>query len=706
MNSPHYLVRASLRCLLILFAVLLLPLCGQAGTATVTANCRSIILDEFQGAAPGGTVYASVTTYDGSSGYPLGMSTTYPYTFNNSEELRPRSGSPGVYEADFGAYQSGLVAYGRFTLNLPTTDSDANGLPDISQKDKASNVSFTGSGYSDFSAAAGNGGAFSIQNGQLNRAANAQSGTFSYRSVEPLVTVYYSGTFRLSTASGSASYTRGTPNSITLTLTLNDGATTTPATASTTFTVVNANQITLPAFTLTAGGVPLAVQAMTLNRTGTKYFGNMTLTDGYPGSSWADYTGWVTEIVDTNDANANGIPDLSDTFTPPVNQPPTAQLTAPLNGATFLAPANISLSAEASDSDGTVAKVEFFNGAAKLGEDTSAPYSFAFNNVGIGTYTLTAKATDNQGAATTSSPVKIVVNSDATKRIIYSTAFDWAEGYKGYAAGYFLAGQNGWVDLGGGADGVLTNGLPGQGPSAFIGYAAATGSDNTWVWQPVNYTPTPALPVIKFSTLMQVVDSSNGKYDDFCWELWNSQGTMLLGLDFDNNNLHVYYYYDGNTYYQDTQKTFSNTNVYQLLVSLDVPANRWSATLDGQTLVNQLPITTAGSTIDIADFDAVWYIYNTNAPGDNLMMFDNYQISAETKVQAPATMSLVGRPTGGQITLRAQGAANVSFTLQTSSNLSSWTDRQTKNADAQGVVDFTETFSTGTARAFYRVRQN
>src|SRR5687768_13121420 len=60
------------------------------------------------------------------------------------------------------------------------------------------------------------------------------------------------------------------------------------------------------------------------------------------------------------------------------NNPPTAQIASPANGATFTAPANISISATASDSDGTVARVDFFQGATLLGSDTTAPYSFGW----------------------------------------------------------------------------------------------------------------------------------------------------------------------------------------------------------------------------------------------------------------------------------------------------------------------------------------
>jgi hypothetical protein len=89
-------------------------------------------------------------------------------------------------------------------------------------------------------------------------------------------------------------------------------------------------------------------------------------------------------------------------------------LSSPSNGASFVAPANITLTATANDTDGSVTKVEFFEGANKLGEDTTSPYSFPWNNVAAGTYTLTVKATDDRGATTTSAVITIsVVNNTA-----------------------------------------------------------------------------------------------------------------------------------------------------------------------------------------------------------------------------------------------------------------------------------------------------
>ena len=95
------------------------------------------------------------------------------------------------------------------------------------------------------------------------------------------------------------------------------------------------------------------------------------------------------------------------------NVPPTVGISSPAGNTTFSAPATVTILADAGDSDGGVTKVEFFQGSTKLGEDTTSPYSFTWNGVPTGSYSLTAQATDSSGAVTVSSPVSIAVNPGA-----------------------------------------------------------------------------------------------------------------------------------------------------------------------------------------------------------------------------------------------------------------------------------------------------
>ncbi|MGO4220776.1 Ig-like domain-containing protein [Lysobacter sp. TAF61] len=90
-----------------------------------------------------------------------------------------------------------------------------------------------------------------------------------------------------------------------------------------------------------------------------------------------------------------------------INTPPTVSLTTPGNNASAIAPATFILNASASDSDGSISKVEFYSGATLINTDTVVPFSFSYANVGVGNYALTAKAYDNYNAVTTSSVVNV-----------------------------------------------------------------------------------------------------------------------------------------------------------------------------------------------------------------------------------------------------------------------------------------------------------
>ncbi|MCG8570339.1 MAG: Ig-like domain-containing protein [Spirochaetes bacterium] len=98
----------------------------------------------------------------------------------------------------------------------------------------------------------------------------------------------------------------------------------------------------------------------------------------------------------------------------PSNNPPSISIVSPANDSSFAENSNITIEANAGDSDGTISSVEFFQNGNSLGSTTSAPYSMTWTNVGAGSYTLTAVATDDDGASTTSGSISITVGSSGT----------------------------------------------------------------------------------------------------------------------------------------------------------------------------------------------------------------------------------------------------------------------------------------------------
>ncbi len=93
----------------------------------------------------------------------------------------------------------------------------------------------------------------------------------------------------------------------------------------------------------------------------------------------------------------------------PQLQAPTVAVTYPLNGSTVTRNAKLTVTANASDTDGYVASVKFYVNGQLLSTDTAAPFSCAFKTApqkGVG-YAIYAVATDNSGFTTQSASVAV-----------------------------------------------------------------------------------------------------------------------------------------------------------------------------------------------------------------------------------------------------------------------------------------------------------
>ena len=126
--------------------------------------------------------------------------------------------------------------------------------------------------------------------------------------------------------------------------------------------------------------------------------GTYTLTAvAYDGSGASTTSAPVTFSVSTGSGGGNARPIVT--------------VTSPTAGATFTAPATITLSADATDPDGEIARVEFFANSQHVATELVAPYLLNWPSVPAGTYTLTAVAYDGSGASTTSAPVTFSVST-------------------------------------------------------------------------------------------------------------------------------------------------------------------------------------------------------------------------------------------------------------------------------------------------------
>jgi hypothetical protein len=94
-----------------------------------------------------------------------------------------------------------------------------------------------------------------------------------------------------------------------------------------------------------------------------------------------------------------------------VNATPTVALTAPAPGGAAVAPADVVVSADATDSDGSIVRVEFLVNGGVAATDTAAPFTATVNFPVASEAVIQARAVDNLGGVTVSAPVSFSVTA-------------------------------------------------------------------------------------------------------------------------------------------------------------------------------------------------------------------------------------------------------------------------------------------------------
>jgi hypothetical protein len=230
-----------------------------------------------------------------------------------------------------------------------------------------------------------------------------------------------------------------------------------------------------------------------------------------------------------------------------------------------------------------------------------------------------------------------------------------------------------------------------------------------FLYRPINYSPLAAgLPLVRFSTLMRIQDSTNGEYDFFQWSVYNLTGDRLFTLDFDNSTSYptnINYALDGDNPYVSTGTRFFPGSNYTLTVTMNFASNRWSATLNAIVLATNLPMTTTSLPLTLGDVDAVWERAITNFPGNNLLLFDNYTLTAESlpgPQPAPPKLTVLSRA-AGQTSLQLTGQSGSHFAIEASTNFVNWTALKT-NLISDGSFDYVDTGAAALNRRLYRAR--
>jgi hypothetical protein len=177
----------------------------------------------------------------------------------------------------------------------------------------------------------------------------------------------------------------------------------------------------------------------------------------------------------TDETDFSKIVTRSVTVYSQVNTPPTVTLSSPASYSTVIAPASVALAATASDANGgTTSKVTFKDGNSAVNVDSASPFSYTATGVGAGIHTYTAIAMDNNGAATTSAPITVMVNPSGNPAPTVSLSSPASGGSYAYGAAITMS-----------ATASDSNGIASV---TFMANGAPVGTDTTSPYS-ISYTP-------------------------------------------------------------------------------------------------------------------------------------------------------------------------------------------------------------------------
>lgn len=304
-------------------------------------------------------------------------------------------------------------------------------------------------------------------------------------------------------------------------------------------------------------------------------------------------------------------------------------------------------------------------------------------------------------------PAVIGSGADASQakaaRVLFETGFERFEGYDPArdlvdSAGH---GQNGWTAVGYGGNGILSDIIPDfSGQYAYIGFQASTnGSGFFNVFRPIRFTPdSNSLPVLVFNVTMSLRDEtpSPAVADDFRWSVYTPDDKRLFTVDFHGVDQTINFALDDGEGFRETGYQFEYGATYDLELVMSFGRNRWSASLNGTTVIYEERITTRGTRLELGSIDAVWAANASGRWDDNYLLFDDYRITAYPPADMASVLEVNGVAANGTATIRIWGEPGVRYLVRSTNDFITWTDRGTVTATApDGLATFDDTQATG-----------
>ncbi len=391
--------------------------------------------------------------------------------------------------------------------------------------------------------------------------------------------------------------------------------------------------------------------------------------------------------------------------------PPTITLTSPANSTAITSPADIIVTANAADADGTIAKVEFYDGGRLIGTATSSPYTFTLAQASQGAHQLSAKATDNDGLSSYSLPVFVFAHA--------ASGFTRLDNFENRSIGSILY-QGDWLGEFG-SDRVVMD------PTSFAG-----GNTNNRVLRLATANQSLSLPALipegqtgtlffrAASTTWNRDDVSIGFSDQPCYGYaaasdYEVQGVRRTGNDLGNKNIGVY---DGTTAYTECHPFLSDV-WYKIWVVVDNTADTWQMFIQDDTVAEPTAVSHDGiETFSFRNGTDVnplirfflWTpqqsVWNGEGGGfwlDDIYLAEGRNLSDPTTVTPPPpTLAIVRN--GNELAI-SWPAASAGFVLESALSLTSPEWSSVPNPPVPAGDTITVTVTIDGAAKYYRLRK-
>jgi hypothetical protein len=275
------------------------------------------------------------------------------------------------------------------------------------------------------------------------------------------------------------------------------------------------------------------------------------------------------------------------------------------------------------------------------------------------------------------------------------------------------AGTDGWIgnNIGRAVHGIDQDIIEGGGlgKTAFIGFRQPS-TLPVFVAKVIKYAPKAGdLPLVRVETIVGIQDSVyKTARDSFFVSIYNSSGSYLAGIRFDNR-LATYGIWrgDGANPDHDTGVIFYRGELHVLSFVVNVPANQWSAELDGIPLFEDAPLTATVQAVDFGYLAYEWELGSELATGygDNWMMIADTVVRTAPLGIEPFQISSLDH-SSASTALAWPGQKGFDYQIEYSQDLKVW-HRDLPNMAFPGILsDQTLTFQdavSGLNCRFYRV---